>query len=108
MQDVVAIGRLVFFAWLLVFPQLLGVLFYFRLGRLPNWVARTLASIAPAVTFIFIAPVFLFAGMREAQMRHEGCGMGALGALIVLFYGTIFELIIGISVQILMRVSKRS
>lgn len=108
MQDLLVFGRLFFFAWLLVFPQLLGVLLYFRLRRLPTWVARTLSAVAPAVTFIFVAPVFLFAGIREAQMRGERCGMPALAALMMLFAGTIFELIVGIVVQIFMRVRKHS
>ena len=107
MQNVLVLGRLLFFAWLLAFPQLLGVLLYFRLRRLPAWAARILSAIAPALTFILVAPVFLFAGIREAQAHGPACGMPALGALMMLFAGTIFELIVGVSIQILVRTSDR-
>ena len=101
-------GRLIFFAWLLLFPQLLGVLLFFRLRRLPTWLARVLSAVAPSVTFVFLAPIFLFAGIREAQMRGERCGMPAFAALTMLFAGTIFELIIGLSVQIFISASSRT
>jgi hypothetical protein len=58
MESILMLGRLLSFISLLVFPQLLGVLVYFRLTRLPNWIAVTLAALTPPLVFFFLSPVF--------------------------------------------------
>jgi hypothetical protein len=94
------LGRLLSFISLLVFPQVLGVLLYFRLRRLPNWIAVSLAALTPPLVFFFLSPVFFFAGMREAQAKGElTCGMPVMAALMMVFTGSIVELAGGIIVQ---------
>jgi hypothetical protein len=39
------------------FPQLLGILLYFRLSRAPRWVAVIAGVIAPAIFFVWLAPI---------------------------------------------------
>lgn len=90
-----------------VFPQLLGILLYFRLSRAPRWVAAIVSILAPAVLFVLLAPIFLFAGMREAYARGEVCGMPALGALFVLFAGTLIQLVLGMFTQLALSARRR-
>ena len=82
---------------IIVFPQLLGILLYFRLGWAPRWLAAIAAALAPAAIFFWLAPILLFAGLREAT--PSGCGMPALAALFLLFAGTIIQLVLGVFTQ---------
>ena len=90
------IWRWLMFFSVLIFPQLLGVLLYLQLKRLPGWLARGLAILAPAVLFFFLSPFFLLAGIREAQLRGENlsCGMPALAAAFMILFGTVLQLCI--------------
>ena len=103
MDTLLVVGRLSLLVSVLVFPQLLAVLFYFRLRRAPRWLAAIAASLAPGVAFLCLAPIFLFAGMREAYARGElNCGMPAMGAILALYAGTIFEVFLGVIVQVVL------
>jgi hypothetical protein len=85
---------------LFVFTQLLGVLLYFRLARLPKWLAHGLSILATAFAFFYLAPIFFFAGMREAQLRGEiTCGMPAMAAAFMVLIGTGFQLFIATAIQ---------
>ncbi|HEU4836515.1 MAG TPA: hypothetical protein VFS90_18940 [Pyrinomonadaceae bacterium] len=94
-------GWLTFFS-VLIFPQLLGVLLYLRLSRLPRWLARVIAMLAPAVVFFFLSRQFFLAGLREAQLRGEvsGCGMPALAAGFIILLGTLLQLCIAPGVHL--------
>ena len=108
MESILMLGRLLSFISLLVFPQLLGVLLYFRLRRLPNWLAVTLAALTPSLVFFFLSPLFFFAGFKEAQARGElTCGMPAIAALVMVFNGSIMELVGGIIVQSVLNARRR-
>jgi hypothetical protein len=108
MESILMLGRLLSFISLLVFPQLLGVLVYFRLTRLPNWIAVTLAALTPPLVFFFLSPVFFFAGMREAQAKGElTCGMPAMAALMMVFTGSIAEFLGGLIVQSVLNAYRR-
>ena len=101
MDSLAIVGRLILFLTALVFPQLFGALLYVRLNRYCKVLARVLAALAPAILFFFLSPSFFFAGIEEAQARGElNCGMPALGALMLLFFFTAFELAIGLIVQV--------
>ena len=76
--------RFVLLASVFVFPHLLGILLYYRLRWAPGWTARTVAGIAPAVIFFWLAPILFFAGIREAAASGMNCGMPAVAAGIVL------------------------
>jgi len=108
MESILMLGRLLSFISLLVFPQVLGVLLYFRLRRLPNWIAITVAALTPSLVFFFLSPLFFFAGFKEAQARGElTCGMPAMAALVMMFTGSIAELVGGIIVQSVVSVRRR-
>ena len=89
------------------FPQLLGILLYFRLSRAPRWVAAIAGTIAPAIIFFWLAPLLFFAGLREAYAHGERCGMPVFGAVILLFAGTIIQLVFGVFSQMILRVNRR-
>jgi hypothetical protein len=99
--------RLLLLASLFVFPQLLGVLLYFRMHRAPRWLAVIAAAIAPAVFFIFVAPIFLFAGLREASAGGPSCGMPAFGAILLLYAGATINLVLGVVMQAVLSAGRR-
>ena len=107
MQSLLIAWRFLLLAGIFAFPQLLGILLYFRLSRAPRWVAAIVSALAPAVFFVFLAPIFLFAGVREAYARGEMCGMPAWGALLVLFAGTIIQLVLGMFTQVALSARRR-
>ena len=101
MESLLIVWRLLLLLSLLVLPQLLGVLLYFRLARLPKWLARGLCVVGVASAFFFLSPIFFFAGLREAQLRGEvSCGMPAVAALFMVLIGTGFQLFIAAAIQL--------
>ena len=93
--------RLLLLASLLVFPQLLGLLLYFRVTRFSKWIGRVLGVLVPAVSFFFLAPHFFFAGMREAAERGDlNCGMPAMAAAFMLLLGTGVHFLAALVVQV--------
>ena len=107
METLLIVSRFLLLAVILVFPQLLGILLYFRLSRAPRWLAFILAALAPAIVFFFLAPIHLFAGMREGYARGEGCGMPVMAATLMLFAGTIIELGGGLFAQVVLVTRRR-
>ena len=99
MQSLLILWRLLFLASVVVFPQLLGILLYFRLSRAPRWVAAIVAALAPAVVFFWLDRIFMIAALRELYARGERCGMPAFGAVLLLFTGTAIQLLLGIITQ---------
>lgn len=107
MQTLLTVWRLILLAGVLVFPQLLGVLLYFRLRRAPRWLAFIAAALFPAIVFFFLSPIYFFAGIREAYARGELCGMPAMAATILVFGGTIMQLGGGLFVQVVLATRRR-
>ena len=79
-------------------PQLLGVLLYFRLVRFSRWLAFALGVLTPGLLFFYLAPSFFFAGLREAT--NNSCGMPALGAAVMLLFGTAVQFVVALIVQL--------
>jgi hypothetical protein len=103
MESLLAVWRLSLLVGIFAFPQLLGILFYFRFSRAPRWLAAIAATLAPGLVFFWLAPLFLFAGLREAYARGEiTCGMPAVAALFFLFAGTIFQVFLSVIVQVVL------
>ena len=103
MQSFLIAWRFLLLISTFAFPQVLGILLYFRLSWAPRWVAAIAGAIGPAILFVLLAPIFLFAGVREAYARGEMCGMPAFGALMLLFVGTIMQLVLGLFFQMILR-----
>lgn len=91
----------------LVFPQLLGILLYFRLSRVPRWVAAIAAALAPAIFFFWFTRLVMIAGFRAAYPHGTTCGMPALAAALILLGGTIIQLIFGVFTQIILAMARR-
>ena len=102
------VGRLLLLGGVLIFPQLLGILLYYRLSRAPRWIAAIAAALLPAIIFFWLAPIFLFAGIREAYARdHSGCGMPAVAAGIIFLALTAIQLLVGVSAQMVLSSRRR-
>lgn len=107
MESLFTAWRFLLLFGIFAFTQLLGVLLYFRLRWAPRWIAVIAGILAPAVFFVFLAPIFLFAGMREAAADGPTCGMPAMGAILFLYAGTIVQLFIGLVVQVALLTMRR-
>ena len=98
MESFLVAWRFLLLASLFVFPQLLGILLYFRLTRAPRWVAAITCTLTPIILFVLLAPMYFFAGIPE----NAGCGMPAFGAILILYAGTIIHLGLGLIIQLLL------
>ena len=107
MESFLIVWRLLLLIGIFAFTQLLGILLYFRLGRAPRWVAAIVGALAPAVLFVLLAPIFLFAGLREAAVDGPSCGMPAMGAILLLYAGTAIQLVVGLFTQVVLWASRR-
>jgi hypothetical protein len=104
MESLLVVWRTALFISTFAFPQLFGVLLYFKLSRAPKWLAVVASTLAPSLIFLFLAPIFLFAGIREAQAAGPvTCGMPAFAAILILFTGIITEFFVSLIVQGLLR-----
>jgi hypothetical protein len=109
MEAVLILWRLAVIVSVFAFPQLLGLLLYLRLRRAPRWFAVIASSLAPAVVFFFLAPIFFFAGLREAQAAGElTCGMPVVAALMFFFTGFIAQFFGSLIMQALLFKRRRS
>ena len=102
MQSLAEAWNFVLLAIVFVFPHLLGILFYCRLQQAPRWIATTAASLAPAVIFFWLAPILLFAGLREASASGMNCGMPAVFAGIFMLFGTAVQLVLGVATHVVL------
>lgn len=101
MQSTLIVWRWLLMISLFVFPQVLGVLLYFRLNRFSRWLAHVLGVLIPAALFFYLAPSLFFAGLREAQLKGEViCGMPAVAAGFLILLGTAAQVLVGLIVQL--------
>ena len=109
METLLIVWRFVLLGSILIFPQLLGILVYFRLSRAPRWLSVIVAALLPAIVFFWLAPNFFFAGIREAYARGEGrgCGMPAMAAAFLFLAGTVGQLLAGVFAQIILSSRRR-
>jgi hypothetical protein len=89
------------------FPQLLGVLLYFRVSRVSRWLAVIAATLAPALFFFWLTRMLFMAQMREAYARGEVCGMPGLACAILLLAGTTIHLVVALITQLALLASRR-
>ena len=102
MQWLMNAWRILLLASVFVFPHLLGILLYYRLRWAPGWIARTVAGLAPAVIFFWLAPILFFAGIREAAASGMNCGMPAVAAGIIFLLATGVQLVLGPFIQVVL------
>lgn len=103
MQSSFVVWRFVLLLGLLTFPQLLGVLLYFRLSRFSRWLARFLAFLCPALVFIYLSPIFFFGRVSEAQVNGEAaCGTSMIGFVFLIYVGTVVQLLTALVIQVIL------
>ena len=107
MESLLIVWRFLLLAAILVFPQLLGILLYFRLSRVPRWVAAIAAALAPAVFFFWFTRLLMMVQLRAAYARGERCGMPAVAAGFLLLAGTTIQLFGGIFTQMILSSRRR-
>ena len=107
METLLIVWRFLLLAAILVFPQLLGILLYFRLTRVPRWVAAIAAALAPAVFFFWFTRLLMMVQLRAAYARGERCGMPAVAAGFLLLAGTTIQLFGGILTQVILSARRR-
>ena len=107
MQSLMTVWRFLLLASLFAFPQLLGVLLYFRLTRVPRWFATIAATLAPAIFFFWFTRMLFIIEFRESSARSNGCGMPALFAAFALLAGTTIHLVLGLITQAVLYRSRR-
>ena len=105
METLIAVWRFLLLAGILIFPQLFGILLYFRLKRAPR-LAAIVAALAPSIVFFWLAPIFFAAGLREPYARG-GCGMPAMAAAFFLLAGTVMQLFVGVFAQLVLAARRR-
>ena len=90
---------LLFFG-LLAFPQLLGVLLFFRLKRYQHFLAHASAFIFPMLLFVFLSwLIFIYAYFR----RHPGYdpeGGQLMGFMFVVVFGGALQILGGLVAQL--------
>jgi hypothetical protein len=96
MQSLVRAWEFVLLASVFVFPHLLGLLLFYRLHWAPGWIARTVAILAPAIIFFWLAPILFFAGIREAYASGMNCGMPAVAVGMFVLFATGVQLVLGL------------
>jgi len=100
MDSLIIVWRLLLLISTFAFPQLIGLMLYFKLVRRSKWLAFAVGFLVPAIVFFFLAPLFFFAGVREAQANGQvNCGMPAMGAALLVFAGTAIELVVSLPIQ---------
>lgn len=107
MESFVIAWRLFELLTIFAFPLLLALLLYYRLGRAPRWLAGIAVILAPTVFFVLLAPIYLFAGVREASAKGPSCGMPAFGAILLLYTGAALQLVMGVWMLAALTVRRR-
>src|ERR1044072_346939 len=109
METLLIVWRFVLLGSILIFPQLLGILVYCRLSRVPRWLSAIVAALLSAIVFFSLVPNFFFAGIRESFARGEGrgCGMPAIAAAFLFLAGTVGQLLAGVFAQIILSRRRR-
>ena len=99
MQSFLIAWRFLLLISTFAFPQLLGILLYYRLTWAPWWLAAIVAALAPAGLFFWLARIILAAGLREAFPEGMRCGMPIVVAIMALYAGTIIHFTLGVVTQ---------
>ncbi|HST53841.1 MAG TPA: hypothetical protein VLJ61_17665 [Pyrinomonadaceae bacterium] len=112
METIRTAWNLFLFLSLLVVPQMLGVLAYFRVKKYHNFLAHLVGFLIPPLSFFYLSAVILISSQtREAHSRgEEVCGtFTGIMFLFILFLTslqTVFSLIAQLSLHISRRIAK--
>ena len=102
MQTLLAVWNFVSLASIIAFPQLVGVLLYYKLTWARRSVAAIIAALAPAVLFFLLARIILVARLRVAFPEPRTCGGPVLAALFAMYVGTIIQMVLGVITQVVL------
>ena len=86
---------------LIAFPQLLGVLVYFKLKPVHRWLARVAGTLLPVILFIvFSWMVFVY---RYYKLHpDDSCGGQLFGASFLVLGGSVLEIGLSVVAQVLL------
>jgi hypothetical protein len=93
---------------LIAFPQLLGVLVYFKLRPVHRWLGRVAGTLLPVILFIgFSWMIFVY---RYYKLHpDDSCGGQLFGASLLVLVGSAIEIGLSVVVQVLLyRAARRS
>jgi hypothetical protein len=108
MQSLSQAWNLLLLATIFAFPLLLALLLHYRLGWAPRWVAAIATIFAPAVFFVFLAPILVFADIRAAKARGPvGCGNPAMAAILFMYFGVAVQLVSGLALLAVLTARRR-
>ena len=102
METLAIAYRLVSWVSMFVVPLSFAILLYIYLRKYSRVLAHIVAFVfPPSITFYFCHMVMAqsFDRMVAENSGRPGCGLPALGALIILFAGTIAQVIASVTVQ---------
>jgi hypothetical protein len=99
MEAVQIIRNFVFLFSTMLFPQLLGVLLFFRLKGRPHFLAHALSFVTPILLSMFFAwTIFMY---RYYQLQpDERCGGPLLGALMLMLVSAGLQSVFGTLAQV--------
>src|ERR1700730_5509844 len=109
MESVLIVWRLTSLLSPLGVPLLLGVLAYFRLRNYQDLLAHLAGFlVAPILTFYFLRMMFVAELLRmQAEYGRPRCGMPMLGAAILIFTGTGFQILLSLVAQLMLHGRER-
>jgi hypothetical protein len=85
----------------MAFPQLLGVLLFFRLVRFSRWPAFTFGTLAPPLLFFFLLGLIASASFRAAEAKGPvPCGNAAVAVGFMILMGTTIHLVCAFGVHL--------
>ena len=93
MEAIRTIGSFLWLFGLLAFPQLLGVLLFFRLKRYQHLVAHALAFIFPLLLFVFLSWWILIYGYFRRHPGNDPEGGQLMGFLFVVVLGGALQIL---------------
>lgn len=101
MDTILEIWRLLQPLGVLIVPQLLGVLVYFRISKHHDFLAHLAGILLPPALFFYLTQVFLLASEQEIQSRGERvCGTAVGMMAIIVLFGTGLQLFFSLLTQL--------
>jgi hypothetical protein len=101
METLHTIWNFFLFFSLLIMPQLLGVLTYFRLRRYKDFLGHAVGFLVPPFLYFFFSWLMFLYVPREA-LAKDGCGMPALAAMFIILSGTIAQIFFSMITQLIL------
>ena len=101
METLTTIWNFLLLGCLIAFPQLLGVLVYFKLKPVHRWLGLVAGTLLPVILFIgFSWMIFIYRYYRLHP--DDSCGGQLFGASLIVLMGAVLEIVLSVVVQVLL------